>query len=642
MSDDLFTHDAARFDPRDDPAGATVSDQEAKYANLYAEVIWDGVITPDKRQRLDTAAKVFGLSASRAGQIEQSLSIAHQTSTQVPIVEQVVESEKPPETIAPLAAAKDPRLQALQRRISVVEERNGQLVEETVALREHNSALEQLVAQLQHALESTLIELDEAHSELDALEPDEQQGDEQPQQQPPQQQPVPAGDPTAGIEPPPDSLVMVRKDSELLGVGPNTSELEERDDEVVLTGPDASSLRQVQARTEPAVYQAKRRWRSRRLLRDSQLPSAPVLGDAAAGGGEAGSAAEAGEPSKGRGDPTEIHRRLLSKPRDVPLLRALYGSLQRDDDLDRRWCIAHTLVFLGAANDEERGTFTRHASTGLVRPSRAVNEDEWHELLFHPQEDSLTGQILAAIAPAVLLGQLTAIRASIAPELVDPERRVDPNKSTIQAVRCVAWAAAFLGLEVPPLYACPDFNGTADIVLNPTPSTRLGKSALVGRSSRELAFIAGEHLCWYRKEHLLGKPTRSMRRLEDMFVAALMIGNPGLPMTPEIKKRVEPIARTIRPLLDEQAVEQLQQCFAVFVEQGGRTNLAKWLGAVDQTAGCTGLLLANDLKSAEEVLRLEDPKGYEQRMDELIVFFTAGRCSLLRKRIGIAIEPGDA
>jgi hypothetical protein len=242
----------------------------------------------------------------------------------------------------------------------------------------------------------------------------------------------------------------------------------------------------------------------------------------------------------------------------------------------------------------------------------------------------------------VLLGQLTAIRQSLAPELIDPSQLVDPSASTLQAARCLAWAAAFLGVRVPPVYACPDFGGLVDIVLNPKPSTRLGAQVLSGRSARELAFLAGRHLSWYRREHLLGKPTRSIRRLEDMFVAALMIGNPGLPMTPEIKKRVEPIAAAIRPLLEARAVGRLRSCFTRFVEQGGRTNLVTWLHAAERTAACAGLLLCNDLHAAERMLAREQPGGAADWMDELIVFFSAGRCSLLRKRIGIAVEPAAA
>jgi hypothetical protein len=116
-----------------------------------------------------------------------------------------------------------------------------------------------------------------------------------------------------------------------------------------------------------------------------------------------------------------------------------------------------------------------------------------------------------------------------------------------------------------------------------------------------------------------------------------MIGNPGLPMTDDIKQRVEPIAKSIAPLLEQRSVERLQAGFTRFVEQGGRTHLSKWMNAVDQTAACTGLLLSNDLKAAHTMLKLEDAKRLDKRMDELLVFFTAGRCSLLRKRIGIAV-----
>jgi hypothetical protein len=340
-----------------------------------------------------------------------------------------------------------------------------------------------------------------------------------------------------------------------------------------------------------------------------------------------------------RENPAQIHRLLTTSPRDADLLHRMFTALQRAEDVDRRWCIAHALVFLGEATDEER-----EHDLGLVRPSRAVNDDEWRELLFHPDEDLLTGEILAAIAPAALLGVLTTLRSSIAPMLLDARHRIDPHSSTIQAVRCVTWTAAVLGLEVPPIYVCHDHEGLADIVLSPTPAIRLGEHAVSGRSSKELAFVAARQLSWYRREHLLGRPTRSLRRLEDMFLAALFIGNPGLPMAEGMKKRVEPLARAIRPLLDKGDVERLERAFSQFVEQGGRTNLARWYAASERTSAAAGLLLCNDLGSAKSMLALEaslepqrEPGGVEAALDDLVVFFTATRCSMLRKRIGIAV-----
>ncbi len=49
------------------------------------------------------------------------------------------------------------------------------------------------------------------------------------------------------------------------------------------------------------------------------------------------------------------------------------------------------------------------------------------------------------------------------------------------------------------------------------------------------------------------------------------------------------------------------------------------------------MVLANDLYAAEAMLRLESKSKLTARMDELIVFFTAGRCSLVRHRIGVAV-----
>jgi len=637
MSDDTFVHNQEEFDPVDVVGGVEVDDLEAKYADLFCEVIWDGVITPEKRTQLRNAAKIFGLGPVRARQIEDALTEIYKQRNDMDIVEEpsaqrAAGSVGSPRSIAPLAPAKDPRLLALQRRIDVLEQRNDGLQQEHDALAEHNTQLEQLVDQLQSALESTLHDLDQTSKKLDSLE----------QSSGPRSTAKPVDD-----EAPASSEVLLDDEAPESSVQPLSKSPR---GEVSVSGaaepaitpnsdPDAS-----QARARPSRSTGRKRWRSRRVLRDSSVPPAP-LSD---GGGLADRAVQRsrarlpserpGKLRASRGDPAEIHRLVRLQPRDPELLRALYAALQRADDVDRRWCIAHTLSHLGEANEEEQATFERYATTGLIKPKRAVNEDEWRELLFHPQEDLLTGAILAEIAPAVLLGHAPSIRASITPDVADPSQRVDPRESTVQAARCFAWAAPLLGLAAPPLYAAPEDPGIATLLLDPKPATRLGAKSLVGRSARELAFIAGRHLSWYRKEHLLGWPSRSLRRLEDMFVAALTIGNPGLPITPEIKERVEPIARTIRPLLDDAAVERLREYFGSFVEDGGRTNLVTWIEAADRTSACTGMLLCNDLSVARAMLELEDKSRAAERMDELIVFFTAGRCSLLRKRIGIAIE----
>ena len=587
MSDDSFTHDQEAFEPGEAPGGAVISDDEARYADVVAEIIWDGALDSEaSRRRMQEAAAELGVTAERAAQIESSLTAAHRARHQIAQVDQGWSRPDPegPERdvrLSSVAPSSEAQVESLQRRVEALQIRNADLEGDKRRLSQQIEQLQNLVEQLQFALESTLEDLDRAGRESAEQE---QRASE-----------LPPADPSPDSEPPAAAQLAPEQT-------PAT--------DMPLEPPAPA-----ESRTQAALW--------------SREPPPSGVGVVPA----PSSTMAVSE----RDNPLELQAALAERPRDVGLLHGLFEGLGRAADLDRRWCIAQVLVFLEDADVEEIELYEEHRQEGLARPRRALNDDEWRELLMHPQEDPLTGEILAVIAPAVLLGHLTAIRASIPPEVLDPDTRVDPRASTLQAVRCMDWAAALLGLPTPPLYVCPDHDGSADVVLNPAPSTRLGKRALSGRATRELAFLAGQHLSWYRPEHLLGAPNRSVRRLEDMFLAALMIGNPGLPITNEVKERVEPIARTISPLLDRASVERLQHGFSRFAEEGGRTNLSRWLKAVDKTACRAGLLLAGDLWAARDMLLAEGAGQIDEALDDLILFFTSERASALRKRIGIAV-----
>jgi hypothetical protein len=127
------------------------------------------------------------------------------------------------------------------------------------------------------------------------------------------------------------------------------------------------------------------------------------------------------------------------------------------------------------------------------------------------------------------------------------------------------------------------------------------------------------------------------RGLEDVFLAALSIGNPGLPMSAQVKQLVVPIAKAIEPILEPDAVDRLRGHFLRFVEEGGRTNLQRWSTSVERTCGRAGLLLANDLKAAHGVYTIEDNAHLTEKMDDLMSFVLSDRYAKLRKQIGIAI-----
>jgi hypothetical protein len=339
-----------------------------------------------------------------------------------------------------------------------------------------------------------------------------------------------------------------------------------------------------------------------------------------------------------RGDDAEELLRLLRlDPRDAGVVRRLYRVFGAEGQKDRQWCAAAVLVHLGAAGAEERAFHAERKPEGLVRPSASLSRESWQRMLFHPDQEPVVGEIFAAVLGPVLLGRIAAMRRDGTLRRLDPATRQNPATSTLTAVRCFAWAAAILGLQLPPLHVDPAADGTLVMVPATAPALRLGRAALSGRSPAELAFLAGEHLSYFRDDAFMRALFHAIPELEDVFLAALAIGNPALPLTAPVRARVLPIAKAIEPLLEPVQIDRLRGGFLRFVEDGGRANLQRWAAAVDATAARAGLLLANDLDAAAAVLRIEAPDRADERMDDLVLFAVSERYANLRKQLGVAV-----
>lgn len=334
-------------------------------------------------------------------------------------------------------------------------------------------------------------------------------------------------------------------------------------------------------------------------------------------------------------DTDTLQRRLAHDARDVETLRALYRAYDAAGDGDRKGCIAQALLYLGAASEAEKAAFVAYRADGLIKPARALSVEAFRRFLLHPDEEVLTGEIFAVIVSAVLLGRVAALRRDKQLPALDPARKQDPAQSTLQGVRCFSWAASILGMRAPALYADPDYPGLVEMVPGVPPSTRLGQKALSGRSPHELAFVAGRHLAWYREERFVRLLVPQIADLEDLFLAALVIGNPGIPMRADTKRRVSALGAAIEPLLEPLQIDRLRGAFLRFVEEGGRTNLQRWASAADRTAARSGLLLSDDLRASAAMLEAEDAGAARERIDDLIVFLASDRYANLRKQIGI-------
>ncbi len=336
-------------------------------------------------------------------------------------------------------------------------------------------------------------------------------------------------------------------------------------------------------------------------------------------------------------EPDLVWRRVRRDPTQAETVRALYRIYRARGETDKQWCVSQALVVLGVANDEELATYQKYKTSSLIAPRVSVSQRAWLEYLFHPEQEPLTGQIFALVAPAALIGRVSALRRQGQLHQPPPETRQDPGKATVTAVRAIPWAAALLGLAPPPVYLEKERDVGYEHIPAVPPVTVIGKRVLSGLTQPQHAFQIGRHISYYRQENFVKTLFSSVPDLEDLFLAALTVGNPGLPIAKDMKERVGPVAKAIEAMLDPNQTDALRACFLRFVEEGGRTNLQRWSQAVDKTACRAGLLLCNDAMVACESLKAEDG-GLGELSKDLIAFVTSERYFALRQELGIAIS----
>jgi hypothetical protein len=333
-------------------------------------------------------------------------------------------------------------------------------------------------------------------------------------------------------------------------------------------------------------------------------------------------------------DSEEIWRRMRQNPTSADGYRQLLRIHTARSDEDASSRVLAALVALGAATQEEQAQFETQRSHTLIVPRGSVSPAAWHDFLFHSEQEILTGQIFSLIAPAVLVGRVTALRRDGKLHQPPPSAKQDVTRATVTAVRAVPWAAAILGLACPHVFVEKDRDCGFEHIPGVPPCTVIGKRVLSGRTQPEQAFLVGRHLCWYRQEMYLKTLFSGVPDLEDLFLAALTIGNPGLPIAEDMKRRVAPIAAAIQPLLEPQQLDALRGCFLRFVEEGGRTNLQRWSAATDKTAARAGLLLCGDLGTALGLLEAEEGNRGELCKD-LLWFSVSERYGKLRRQLGL-------
>jgi hypothetical protein len=317
-------------------------------------------------------------------------------------------------------------------------------------------------------------------------------------------------------------------------------------------------------------------------------------------------------------------------------LEARFDAAVRARAIDDQWRIADVLVSRGIAAPKHLEVWESRRQPGPVRASRGLTANAWCTLLMHPEEDRTVSELFGVIASASLLGRVSAMRRDGTLPTLDPDAYHNPLTSPVAAVRGLAWAAATLGIRMPPTYVVPELDAGFEILTVVPPSTRVGARALGGVDAAQLAFACGRHLTWYKEEHFICTLVPSVAYLETIFCAALLLGTTSVGLADDVRARATVFAQAIRPCLELPQIDRLGQLVARILARGAIPSLKRWARAAEWTACRTGLLLCGHLSTAAAALANEP--GGEARLAQLEAFWAGPEARDLRIELGVALR----
>jgi hypothetical protein len=333
----------------------------------------------------------------------------------------------------------------------------------------------------------------------------------------------------------------------------------------------------------------------------------------------------------------EVAAELL--PARAEIYRCLLSLFEELHDPDRAFNATSVLVALGEADLDEQLQYAQYAPENLLSIPSTVDEDMWEQLT-PPQHPSSVHRLLAAIETAALSAWHAENEARYQSVMPPPSTRVDPDSTTVSAVKTFAWVARVLGVEQPDIYAVPDH---ATLTAATLPCRRsalaLGRRALSGWSLPELSFMAAHHLAFSRPGCRLLPFYSDLPQLGTLVRATVAV------CRPELSASLDGAALTLRTALERQidpaaraaATSILSESF----EEGGMLDVAAWLRSVETTACRAALLVSGDVTVAANVLAVAGAapggRSARNRALELMPFAVSQSYTALRHLLGVAV-----
>ncbi|HEY4238549.1 MAG TPA: tetratricopeptide repeat protein [Kofleriaceae bacterium] len=349
----------------------------------------------------------------------------------------------------------------------------------------------------------------------------------------------------------------------------------------------------------------------------------------------------------------ELQYLLAHAPDRVELYKALASLYRAEHELDKAWCVAQALVFLGAASDEEKGLYARFRTTEFTPAPRRLTEELWQKSIIHPKEDRHVGAIFATTIGALAANTAQPITAFG----LQPDARTDLDKDPHIVSRIVKYVSGVLAIDpVPMVWLQEGGDGlrianTAGIGAERqklVPSLLVGGPQLGKSDERELAFEVGKRLAYLRPERFAMFALGTLPKLESAFAAAVIAGGAhvtsfdGTRYGDNASDEAKKLAGTLRSQVPGPLLEQVGEISSKISGRVGNGLVSGWRTATDLTANRVGLIVANDLETAAKAIATEGSApsnlSVKERLRDLLSYAVSEPYFAVRRHLGLHIR----
>jgi tetratricopeptide (TPR) repeat protein len=349
----------------------------------------------------------------------------------------------------------------------------------------------------------------------------------------------------------------------------------------------------------------------------------------------------------------ELQYLLSHAPDRTELYKALASLYRAEHELDKAWCVAQALVFLGAASSEERLLYERFRPPQFSPAPRRLTEELWQKNVIHPREDKHVGAIFSSTIGAIAGGAAQPITAFG----LTPETRADLDRDPRPVSRIVKYVAGVLAIDPTPMVWLQE-GGDGLRVANTVglgsergklvPSLLVGSPQLGKSDERELAFEVGKRMAYLRPERFVTLAVGTLPKLEAAFTASVLASrvriaaHDGRPFGDAANDDAMKLASSLQKQVPGPLLEQVAEISKSLSGRLGNGLVSNWRAATDLTANRVGFIVSNDFETAARAIATEGASlssmSVKERLRDLLAYAVSEPYFQVRRHLGLHIR----